>query len=63
MTYHEAAKRALATFIFGALSTPFSSTVLDVSALKVAAAAGIAAVLNFAFRAAESYLAQFETEV
>ena len=63
MTYRDAAKRALATFVFGALSTPFSSTVLDVSAVKVAIAAGITAVLNFVFRAAESYLAQFETEV
>lgn len=62
MTYAEAAKRAVATFIFGALSTPLSSTVLDVSAVKVAFAAGIAAVFNFAYRAAESYLSEFEVE-
>lgn len=60
MTYTEAAKRALATFVFGALTTPLSSAVLDVSAIKVAIAAGIAAVLNLAYRAAESYLEEFE---
>lgn len=62
MTYTEAGKRALATFVFGALSTPLSSAVLDVSAVKIALAAGLAAVLNFAFRAAESYLEEFEVE-
>jgi hypothetical protein len=62
MTYSEAGKRAVATFVFGALSTPFSSAVLDVSALKIAIAAGLAAVFNFAYRAAESYLQEFEVE-
>lgn len=56
MTYSEAVKRAIATFVFGALSTPLSSVVLDVNAWKVAAASGFAAVLNVAYRVAESYL-------
>ena len=58
MTYTEALKRAAATFVFGALSTPLSAAVLDVEAWKVAVASGLAAVLNWVFRAAEAYLAQ-----
>jgi hypothetical protein len=61
MTYVDAAKRAVATFLFGALSTPVSSAVFDVSAWKVAAASGLAAVINFLYRAVEAYLE--ETEV
>jgi hypothetical protein len=56
MTYSDAAKRAVATFVFGALSTPLSAQIFDVSALKVAGAAGVAAVLNFLYRTAEAYL-------
>lgn len=58
MTHTEAFKRAVATFVFGALSTPLSAAVLDVEAWKVAVASGLAAVLNWVYRAAEAYLAQ-----
>jgi hypothetical protein len=61
MNYPEAVKRAVATFLFGALSTPISAAVFDLSAWKVAAASGIAAVINFLYRAVEAYLE--ETEV
>jgi hypothetical protein len=60
MSYSEAVKRAVATFVFGALSTPLSAAVLDVSAWKVAAASGLAAVLNLAYRLAESYIQETE---
>ena len=56
MTYSEALKRAVATFVFGALSTPVGAAVLDISAWKVAASAGIAAVVNWAYRTAEAFL-------
>lgn len=60
MTYSDAVKRAVATFVFGALSTPLSAAVLDVSAWKVAAASGLAAVLNFVYRTAQAYLEETE---
>jgi hypothetical protein len=60
MTYSDAIKRAVATFLFGALSTPISAAVLDVSAWKVAAASGLAAVLNFVYRIVEAYLEKTE---
>lgn len=59
MVYREALRRALATFVFGAFSSPFSSAVLDVSTWKVAVSAGVAAVVNLAYRSAEAYLKSF----
>jgi hypothetical protein len=56
MTYQDALKRAVATFVFGALGTPVGSAVLDVAAWKVAVASGISAVINWAYRTAEAYL-------
>ena len=56
MTYKDAVKRAVATFVFGALSSPGGSAVLDIATWKVAIAAGIAAVVNWAYRTAEAYL-------
>lgn len=60
MTYSEAFKRAIATFAFGALSSPVAASVLDVEAWKAAVAAGIAAVLNWVYRTAEAYLGDAE---
>ena len=60
MTYSDALKRAVATFVFGALSTPVSAAVLDLNAWKVALASGIAAVVNYAYRLAEAYAGDFE---
>lgn len=59
MNYKEAAKRALATFIFGAFSAPFSAAMLDTETWKMAVAAGLAAVLNLAVRWAQAYLESF----
>lgn len=59
MTIHEAVKRAVATFVFGALSVPVSAAAFDADVVKSVLVAGVAAVLNLAYRAAESYLAQF----
>lgn len=56
MTYKDALKRAVATFVFGALSSPVGAAVLDVSTWKVAVSAGIAAVVNWAYRTAQAYL-------
>lgn len=56
MTTKEALKRALATFVFGALSAPVTAGWLDVDALKLALASGVAALVNFVYRAAEAYL-------
>jgi len=63
MMYFDAVKRAVATFVFGALSTPVASAVFDVSAWKVAASSGVAAVLNFLYRAAETFLYVEEEEL
>jgi len=56
MTYSDALKRAVATFVFGALSSPVGAAVLNISTWKVAVTAGIAAVVNWAYRSAEAYL-------
>jgi hypothetical protein len=56
MTYKDAIKRAVATFVFGALSSPIGSAVLNVETWKVALSAGIAAVVNWVYRAVEAYI-------
>lgn len=56
MTFKDALRRAVATFVFGALSVPFTVATLDADAVKAVVAAGLAALLNFAYRAAEAYL-------
>jgi len=58
MTYKEALKRAIATFVFGASSAPISSALWDVATWKIAAAAGVAAVWNLAVRWAQAYLSE-----
>lgn len=64
MVYRDAFRRAVATFVFGAFSSPFSAAVFSVDAWKVAASAGVAAVINLAYRSAEAYLKSFpESEV
>lgn len=57
MKHADAVKLAAAYFVIGATSTPLSSAVLDVSAWKLAAAAGIAAVIDFGRRVAQAYIA------
>lgn len=56
MTYKDAFKRAVATFVFGALSAPIGAALLDVSSWKIALTSGVAAVVNWAYRSAEAYL-------
>lgn len=60
MTYKEALRRAVATFVFGALSSPVAASVLEVEAWKAAAAAGLAALVNWVFRTVEAYVSTFE---
>lgn len=56
MTFNEAFKRAVATFVFGALSAPVTSGWVDVDAWKLALASGVTALVNFVYRAVEAYL-------
>jgi hypothetical protein len=56
MTYSEAAKRAIATFIFGATSSPIPAVLFDRSAWLFILASGVSAVWNFLYRWAESEL-------
>ncbi len=56
MTHKDAIKRAVATFVFGALSSPVGSAVLDVATWKIALASGLAALVNWVYRAAEAYI-------
>lgn len=58
MTYKEAFKRAVATFLFGVSSAPVPAEMFDVEAWKFAAAAGLAAVWNLVIRWAQAYLAE-----
>lgn len=56
MTYRDAVKRALATFVAGATATPLAAELLDLKVLKVAAVAGVIAVWNLAGRFAQAWL-------
>lgn len=56
MTYKDSLKRALATFIAGATAVPVTSAILDISALKAVAAAGVVALWNLAGRWAQTVL-------
>jgi len=56
MTYKDAGRRALATFIAGATAVPITSALVDISAAKAMAAAGIVAVWNLAGRWAQTVL-------
>lgn len=60
MTYKEALKRAVATFIFGASSAPIPAVMFDAEAWKFAAAAGVAALWNLIIRWAQAYAHDFE---
>lgn len=55
MTYKEAFKRALATFVAGATAAPVSAAVLNVSFLKAAGIAGVIAVWNWVARSAQAW--------
>jgi hypothetical protein len=57
MTYKEAFKRAVATFVAGATAAPLSAAVLDVSFFKAAGVAGVIAVWNWLGRVAQAWKA------
>jgi hypothetical protein len=60
MTYNDAFKRAIATFLFGVSSAPIPAELFDVHAWKFAAASGVAAVWNLIIRWAQAYLEKAE---
>lgn len=57
MTYKEAIKRAVATFVAGATAAPLTSTLVDISFFKAAAVAGVIAVWNLVARSAQAWKA------
>jgi hypothetical protein len=57
MTYKEALKRAVATFVAGATAAPLTSAIVDISFLKAAAIAGVVAVSNLVARTAQAWKA------
>lgn len=54
MTYRDAVRRAVATFVAGATAAPLSAAVFNVSFVKAAAMAGLVAVWNLAARWAQA---------
>lgn len=63
MTYKEAFKRAIATFVAGATAAPISAALLDVSFLKAAGIAGVIAVWNWLARVAQAWKAEDGTSL
>ncbi len=57
MTYKEALKRAVATFVAGATAAPLSSALIGISFFKAAAVAGVIAVWNLVARSAQAWKA------
>jgi len=57
MTYKEALKRAVATFVAGATAAPLTSAIVDISFFKAAAVAGVVAVWNLVARTAQAWKA------
>ena len=63
MTYKEAFKRAVATFVAGATAAPISAALLDVSFFKAAGIAGVIAVWNWLARVAQAWKAEDGTSL
>jgi hypothetical protein len=57
MTYKEAIKRAVATFVAGATAAPLTSALVGISFFKAAAVAGVIAVWNLVARSAQAWKA------
>lgn len=57
MTYKEALKRAVATFVAGATAAPLTSALVGISFFKAAAVAGVIAVWNLVARSAQAWKA------
>lgn len=56
MTYSDALKRSVATFVVGATASPIASAVFDFAWWKAAASAGLTAVVNVVGRIAQAWL-------
>lgn len=57
MTYKDAVRRAVATFVYGATASPVAAGLLSIATWKAAAVAGVGALWNLAHRSAQAYLA------
>lgn len=55
MTYKDAFKRGIATFIAGATASPITAAVFDIAFLKAAGIAGLIAVWNWVARSAQAW--------
>lgn len=55
MTYKDAFKRAVATFVAGATASPLTSAVFDIGFFKAAGIAGLIAVWNLIARTAQAW--------
>ncbi len=60
MTYQDAFKRAVATFVAGATAAPLTSAIVDISFFKAAALAGLVAVWNLLARVSQAWLTHSE---
>lgn len=57
MTYKEALKRAVSTFVAGATAAPLTSALVGISFFKASAIAGVIAVWNLVARSAQAWKA------
>jgi hypothetical protein len=55
MTYQDAFKRAVATFVAGATAAPLTAAAFDVSFFQAAAIAGFVATWNYLGRVAQAW--------
>lgn len=60
MTYREAARRAVITFLAGATSAPVSAALLDMATWKAIVVAGVAALWNWLGRTVQALQASFD---
>lgn len=59
VSYRDAVRRAVATFVAGATAAPLSAAVFDVSFVKAAAIAGLIAVWNLVGRWGQTALEDY----
>lgn len=60
MTYAEAFKRGVATFVAGATAAPLTATAFDLSFLEAAGVAGCIALWNYVARLAQAWVHEHE---
>lgn len=56
LTYADAARRSVATFVSAAVASPLGSVVFNVAWWKAAGLAGLAALVNLGGRSAQAWL-------